>query len=64
MISFYDLTDEETKKEADEFIELIETNVLKKRILPSKSVDYPIEKAYESVVNLINLERENNEKDT
>ena len=56
MANFSDLADEETKLEADEFIELIETDVLKKRILTNTSKDYPLDKAYESVKNLIDSE--------
>ncbi len=56
MANFYDSVDEETKKKADEFIELIEENVITKRILPNTSRKYPYDKAYESVKNYVKSE--------
>jgi len=65
MSDFLDRAKEKTKTEAENFIKLIKSNKIKKRILPNEFVDFPETEAYESFDNFTkSKEFENIIKDT
>ena len=51
-MGFWEKISPETRKTSEEFIEDIEQNIIKMRILPNYSEDYPDEKAFDSFTNI------------
>ena len=48
MSTLLDEVKERTKKDADEFIDMIKSNEIRKRVLPNESADFPEDIAFES----------------